>query len=208
MKTLCQDFFSVFFKAWEHGKSGLRAGCTHDEATEEALPHTSFNNSMQPYESDFISRLIREVFFLRIGGMWGARAGGDGNGLGGNPPNDTGKLLKFVQAVACFGHRAQRVAPQRRFQENCRVPKRPKGWWRGVCPPTASAFAIRRCFAASRMPPTASAFACGSASATPPQGGSDAGVYIGKGGVAGWLKWGRQALVRAGRPRSRVVVIS
>ena len=34
-------------------------------------------------------------------------------------------------------------------------------------------FAIRRCFAASRMPPTASAFACGSASATPPQGGSD-----------------------------------
>ncbi len=39
--------------------------------------------------------------------------------------------------------------------------------------PTASAFAIRRCFAAPRMPPTASAFACGSASATPPQGGSD-----------------------------------
>ena len=54
-----------------------------------------------------------------------------------------------------------------RFEPPCRTIRS------RALPPTASAFAIRLCIAASRMPPSASAFACGSASATPPQGGSD-----------------------------------
>ncbi len=51
--------------------------------------------------------------------------------------------------------------------------------WLALCePPTASAFAIRRCRSeAPRWPPSASAFACGSTSPTPPPQPTHAGGY-------------------------------